>query len=263
MSPVVSQITSPRDCLLNRLFRRRSKKTSKPRVTVLHAGNSPVTGEFPTQKACNTENVSIWWHHDCEIRDHSGCGLSQWETALHCNDVSHWLSPFSEWFLVITRLICVSGFAAGISGKQTVQTSSGVPSFTAPQPIKRDPRQFQGIHVEPDSTKPKTVLSSSRVIALKGTIQNVKSTVEQLRTYVSQVCILQFSHISLTFFFKSLWSQILEKSLGSWAGWETKIFWYSPELGSLLYSLYKIPLAQACFPLIRPNFHWYWRAGER
>ena len=27
------------------------------------------------------------------------------------------------------------------------------------------------------------------------------------------------------------------------------IFWHSPKLGSVLYSLYKIPLAQACFPL--------------
>ena len=32
----------PHDCLLNRLFRRRSKKTSKLRVTGLCAGNSPV-----------------------------------------------------------------------------------------------------------------------------------------------------------------------------------------------------------------------------
>ena len=37
------------DCLLNRLFRRRSKKTSKLRVTGLCEGNSPVTGEFPAQ----------------------------------------------------------------------------------------------------------------------------------------------------------------------------------------------------------------------
>ena len=34
-------------CLLNRLFRRTSKKTSKLRVTGLCAGNSPGTGEFP------------------------------------------------------------------------------------------------------------------------------------------------------------------------------------------------------------------------
>ena len=53
------------DCLLNRLFRRRSKKTSKLRVTGLCAGNSPGTGEFPTQMASYAENVSIWWrHHD-------------------------------------------------------------------------------------------------------------------------------------------------------------------------------------------------------
>ena len=51
------------DFLLNRLFRRRSKKTLKPRVTGLCAGNSPGTGEFPTQMARNAENVSIWWRH--------------------------------------------------------------------------------------------------------------------------------------------------------------------------------------------------------
>ena len=44
-----------RDCLLYRLFRRRSKKASKLRVTGLCAGNSPVTGEFPAQMASNAE----------------------------------------------------------------------------------------------------------------------------------------------------------------------------------------------------------------
>ena len=52
-----------RDCLLNRLFRRTSKKTSKLRVTGLCAGNSPVTGEFPAQMASKAENVSIWSRH--------------------------------------------------------------------------------------------------------------------------------------------------------------------------------------------------------
>ena len=33
----------------------------KLRVTGPCAGNSPVTGEFPAQKASNAENVSIWW----------------------------------------------------------------------------------------------------------------------------------------------------------------------------------------------------------
>ena len=53
------------DCLLNRLVRRRAKKTSKLCVTGLCAGNSLITGEFPAQRASNVENVSIWWsRHD-------------------------------------------------------------------------------------------------------------------------------------------------------------------------------------------------------
>ena len=59
----------PHGCLLNRLFRRKSKKTSKLRVTGLCAGNSPGTGEFPAQMASYAENVSIWWrHHDLAER---------------------------------------------------------------------------------------------------------------------------------------------------------------------------------------------------
>ena len=41
MTMMASQITSLTGCLLNRLFRRRSKKTSKLRVTGLRVGNSP------------------------------------------------------------------------------------------------------------------------------------------------------------------------------------------------------------------------------
>ena len=51
----------PHDCLLNRLFRRKSKKTSKLSVTGLCAGNSPGTGECPM--ASYVENISIWWRH--------------------------------------------------------------------------------------------------------------------------------------------------------------------------------------------------------
>ena len=51
------------DGLRNLLFRRRSKKTSKFRVTGLWVRNSPVTGEFLSSNASNAENVSIWCHH--------------------------------------------------------------------------------------------------------------------------------------------------------------------------------------------------------
>ena len=53
----------PHACLLNRLFRRRLKKTSKFRVTGICVGNSPGTGDFPAQRASDAENVSVWWRH--------------------------------------------------------------------------------------------------------------------------------------------------------------------------------------------------------
>ena len=56
-----------------------------------------------------------WWvntlsyHCYLGIRDHSGYGLSQWETTLPCNVFSHWLSPYLEWslwYLMLYRHIC-------------------------------------------------------------------------------------------------------------------------------------------------------------
>ena len=49
----------PQDCLLNRIFRRRSKKTSKLRVTGLCAGNSP--HKWPvTRKMFPLDDVSMY-----------------------------------------------------------------------------------------------------------------------------------------------------------------------------------------------------------
>ena len=58
----------PYDCLLDRVFRRRSKKTWQFSVTGLCEGNSPVTGVFTAQMASNAENVSIWWRHHARWR---------------------------------------------------------------------------------------------------------------------------------------------------------------------------------------------------
>ena len=78
----------PHYCLLNRLFRRRSKKTWKLRVTGLCVGNSPVTSEFPAQMASNAENVSIWWRHH-------GSGCDAYPLWIRCNwiilvCICHW-----------------------------------------------------------------------------------------------------------------------------------------------------------------------------
>ena len=74
----------PHDCLLNRLFRRRSKKTSKLLVTGLCARNSPGTGEFPAQMASYAENVSIWWRHH---------GLSNY-TPQYCVECNYLVMPY-------------------------------------------------------------------------------------------------------------------------------------------------------------------------
>ena len=104
------------DFLLNRLFRRRSKKTSKLRATGLYARNWPKTGEFPSQRASNAENLmtSSWdncksmcgvsgvshsvqvYVYNCMTRDHFEHAPNQWEATIHCNIVSHWLSAYTN-----------------------------------------------------------------------------------------------------------------------------------------------------------------------
>ena len=79
----------PHDCFINRLFRHRSKKTSKLRVTGLCAGNSQEAGEFPAQMASNAENVSIWWRY--HVYDNSLTKLDTFyfpwnKNANHCRE---------------------------------------------------------------------------------------------------------------------------------------------------------------------------------
>ena len=67
MTAMASQVTSLAIVYSTVNSRRRSKKTSKLRVTGLCGGNSPGTGEFPAQRASNAENVSIWRRHHALI----------------------------------------------------------------------------------------------------------------------------------------------------------------------------------------------------
>ena len=81
-----------RDCLLNCLFRRRSKKTSNPRVTGFCEGNSPVTGEFPSQRACDAEMllfddvIMIQNHYWLEKREIQ-CNYCCWPSTDTCQDI--------------------------------------------------------------------------------------------------------------------------------------------------------------------------------
>ena len=63
MGMLAFRITSTTIVYSTLYSRRISKKTPKVRITGLSAGNSQVTSEFPTQRASNAENVSIWWHY--------------------------------------------------------------------------------------------------------------------------------------------------------------------------------------------------------
>ena len=93
----------PHDCLLNILFRRKSKKTSKLRVTGLWTGNSPVTGEFPAQRASKAENVSIWWrHHEYRVKSwsYSNGILVYSDFIKDCN--LYWSRNVVIWTIVLT-----------------------------------------------------------------------------------------------------------------------------------------------------------------
>ena len=98
-----------RDCLLDRLFRRRSKKTSKVRVTGLCAGNSPGNGEFPAQMAGNAGNVSIWWHHHHNVYWNevqlSSCILFLITTQMLTNVVSWAQYSFTIMFVDIIQFL--------------------------------------------------------------------------------------------------------------------------------------------------------------
>ena len=72
----------PHDCLLNRLFRRRSKKISKLSVTDLCEENSPESGELSAQMDSNAENVSIWWRHHGGNIIHVDCD-ARWSNIKH------------------------------------------------------------------------------------------------------------------------------------------------------------------------------------
>ena len=85
MSAMASQITSVS------MVCSTSKKPSKLSVTGLCEGNSPVTGEFPSQRASNAEKVSIWWRHRVS------CGSPPYNTV----HLDHWFRfgaiPLPHW----------------------------------------------------------------------------------------------------------------------------------------------------------------------
>ena len=90
------------DCLLDRLFRCRSKEISKLHVTGLCDWNPLTTSGFPSQSASNAEIVSIWWRHYVNIvafgRNLKDVIRKGWYlTFVHFN--IHIVLPFIGWWI--------------------------------------------------------------------------------------------------------------------------------------------------------------------
>ena len=63
MAVIASQITSLTIVYSTVNSGADQRKHQSSASLALCAGKSPVTGEFPAQRASNAENVSIWWRH--------------------------------------------------------------------------------------------------------------------------------------------------------------------------------------------------------
>ena len=103
----------PHDRLLklNCLFRRRSKYTSKLRVTGRCAGNSPVTSELPEQTVDNTASVSIWWRHK-NIERHTAHTIVSWL------NLNKWVTVHtSDLMMIIRQSIYIRSIMARGDGK--------------------------------------------------------------------------------------------------------------------------------------------------
>ena len=88
------------DCLLNRLFKHRSKITSKLRVTGLSAGISPVTGEIPAFiKGQWRGKCFNWWrHHVLHLRrSPSSSGV--------CPSLSTASDPWVGFFRILNKIM--------------------------------------------------------------------------------------------------------------------------------------------------------------
>ena len=89
----------PHDCFPNRLFRHRSKKTPKLRVTGCCAGNSPGTGEFPHKwpvtRKCFHLMTSSW------VRDTRGVQHRKHQTSHYSTIISMMMKGLPQKFITM------------------------------------------------------------------------------------------------------------------------------------------------------------------
>ena len=120
----------PHGCLLNRLFRRRSKKTSKLRVTGLRAGNSPGPVNSPhkgpvTRKMVPFDDVIMpcWWSG--HTRSSHGIDLFLWGILMSAPKFLRF-KFFSYWLSILMcelSTFCVPVHVAGPLGVRVSLTT--------------------------------------------------------------------------------------------------------------------------------------------
>ena len=109
MRALASQITSLTIVYSSVYSRHKSMKAAKLRVTGF-VGNSPVTGEFPAQRASNTENISIWWRHHVAKLGKAPCTPSHSITRTFWSRLcewSVWPSVSRNWLELIAGWSCL------------------------------------------------------------------------------------------------------------------------------------------------------------
>ena len=148
MGAVASQITSL-TVVYSIIYSGADKRKHQSSASLAFVlGDSPVTGEFPTQRASNAENVSIWWrHHDPSNRDttHGQFDL-RINPRSNCNHlypyqngtISDWMSVYKYWKqnkirnlmnMVITVLGDINMFAMMFKYSSIAQKANKMCSF--------------------------------------------------------------------------------------------------------------------------------------
>ena len=77
MSAMASQISGLSIVYSTVCWSAGQREKSKPRVTGLCEGNTPVTGGFSSQRASNAKSASIWWRHHAGLNKHG----NWWQTS--------------------------------------------------------------------------------------------------------------------------------------------------------------------------------------
>ena len=106
------------DCLLKRLFRCRSKKTPKLRITGLCEGNPPATGGFLSQRASNAEKAS---HLMTSSYEHKMMWSSHFKTVAH----AHWGRVTHIWVSKLTTSASDNSLSLG-RRQPIIWTNAGI-----------------------------------------------------------------------------------------------------------------------------------------